>query len=140
MSRSRDPQSPASRPVPPGSDPMDRLAPASATPSKTPELDAARAGDASASSDGRRPVDTYRAMVDPEAATFETPDAIGMNVKADQAPPPPGKAADDPATREDTYRRMVDPEAATFETPDAIGLDVTADRVEPPAGKKPPAS
>ena len=83
------------------------------------------------------PVDTYRRMVDPEAATFQTPDAPGMDVKVGQVEPPPGKKPQSVDQRMDTYQRMVDPEAATFETPDARGMDVEVGQVEPPPGKKP---
>lgn len=83
------------------------------------------------------PADTYRRMVDPEAATFETPDAAGMDVEIGQVKPPPDKTPATTDPRVDTYRRMVDPEAATFETPDAVGMDVEVGQVQPPPGKKP---
>lgn len=64
--------------------------------------------------------DAYRRAVDPEAATFETPDAANMRpgLVPEAAPPALYERAD----RGDAYRRAVDPEAATFETPDAANM------------------
>ena len=64
-------------------------------------------------------------MVDPDAASFQTPDAASMNPLAAR-PDHPVPVRDMP--RPDTYRAMVDPDAASFQTPDAASMAPLAAR------------
>lgn len=65
--------------------------------------------------------DAYRRAVDPEAATFETPDAA--NMRPGFVPEAaPSALYTQQSDRVDAYQRAVDPEAATFETPDAANM------------------